>query len=117
MGDSSAQPSYGRAMRLTMLLLLAACTGEANHLAVNPASLVTTAVDNAAYAARRTQVKTYLQANAQAVADEDPGTLTALWDIARTPPNARAAVLRELRQIERGPGWSEYATVVVMVHS
>lgn len=106
-------------MRLIPLLplLLAACTSAPNHLAVNPASLFTTVAENAAYAARRTQVKTYLQANAGAARASDPGTLTALWDIARTPPEARAQITAEIAAIPAGPAWSEYATVVVMALS
>lgn len=98
-------------------LLIAACSSGPNHLAVNPASLLTTAVENTAYAARRTRVKTYLQANAGAARASDPGTLTALWDIARTPPEARARITAEIADIAPGPAWSEYATVVVMALS
>lgn len=101
---------------LIPLLLLAACS-QPNHLAVNPASVITTAAENVAYGARRAQVKTYLQANASATRAGDPGTLTALWDIARTPPPPRARIAAEVAEIPAGPEWAERATVVVMALS
>lgn len=121
---------------LIPLLLLTACTAP-NHLG-NPLTLpisgIATAVENASYNSRRTQVSTFLTSNEQAIQSEartTPGpALAALYQTARIPPQNQPAVRRDLAEIS-GPtppdywylpqwpptDWVERATVIVMVHS
>lgn len=81
---------------LPALILLTACTGEANHLG-NPLLLplggLATATENAVYGARRGEVEVFVKTNHPAlIADLRAGggpTLTRAFDIARVPADVR----------------------------
>lgn len=101
---------------LLLMFLLAAC--DAGHLG-NPLTLpirgAATAIENASYTARRNQVSDYLAANRAALAT--PEGQAGLWAVSTVPPDRRAKVLAEIAALPDGAGWTEQATVIVMVHS
>ena len=104
---------------LLLPLALAACSEAPNHLGnplLLPVSALTTGAQNAAYNARRAEVKAVLAGTGPAVLhDED--AQARLWRVAPVPGAERAAVLRDIADLP-DPGsaeWIEAATVAVMV--
>ncbi|MEL6957726.1 MAG: hypothetical protein AAGL89_02095 [Pseudomonadota bacterium] len=87
-----------RRTALFCLILLAACSNEANHLG-NPLSIplraVTNGFDNAAYMRTRGQVELFVKTNHPAIiADLEAGggpNLTRAFDIAEAPEAVRSA--------------------------
>lgn len=100
-------------MKRLWLLLLAGCTGEANHMGTPldwAVSGPATIVDNAFYGARRERVRNFLAAEGRGFGP------TQLWELSGTPEANRAQVLAELKDLP-DTDWVEQATIVVMVYS
>ncbi|MHA6325243.1 hypothetical protein [Roseivivax sp. CAU 1753] len=104
---------------LIPVLLLAGCANEANHLGnplLLPVSGLSTLVENAAYGARRADVKAEVARHGPALLT-DPVAQAALWRVAPVAPSDRANVLRDINDLP-DPGsaaWIEAATVAIMV--
>ena len=87
-----------------ILLPLAACTSDANHLGnpfLLPVSGLSTAADNAAYNERRGRVELFVKTNHPALLDDIAAgggtTLTQAMDMAQIDPIDRPARLIQLR--------------------
>ncbi|SFQ19551.1 hypothetical protein SAMN05421853_102378 [Roseivivax halotolerans] len=104
---------------LLLPLALAACTPAPNHLGnplLLPVSALTTGAQNAAYNARRAEVKAVLAGTGPAVL-HDANAQARLWRVAPVPVAERKDVLRDIADLP-DPGsaeWIEAATVTVMV--
>lgn len=106
-------------MRAALLLLaLAGC--DAGHLGNPlrwPFDAAATALENAAYGARRDRVSALLATEGVAIRAGDAAALARLWTVSRAPEASRPAILRDLHALAPGPGWVEQATLAVMVRS
>ncbi|WP_411891925.1 hypothetical protein [Yoonia sp. SDW83-1] len=89
---------------LIPLTLIAACSGEANHLGnplLLPISGLSTAAENAAYNRRRGQVELIVKSNFPGIIDEIQAgggpALTEAMDAAGIPPGDRPARILQMQ--------------------
>ena len=89
---------------LPLLILLSACTGEANHLGnplLLPISGIGTAIENQAYNERRGRVEVLVKSNYPGILDEIRAgggpVLTEAMDTARIPEGDRPARVTQLQ--------------------
>lgn len=89
---------------LPFLMLLAACSGEANHLGnplLLPISGIGTAFENQTYNERRGRVEVIVKTNYPAILDEiragDGPVLSEAMDAARIPAGDRPARITQLQ--------------------
>lgn len=86
-----------RTLPLLLRPIVAACTGEANHIGnrlLLPSSGVSTVLGNAGYNQTRGQIKVFVKTNHPALIDDiragGGSTLTEVFDIANIASNIRA---------------------------
>ncbi|MGB0959964.1 MAG: hypothetical protein ACPGVK_06905 [Halocynthiibacter sp.] len=93
--------------------------GDANHLGhpvLLPASGIFTGIENASYAHKRAQVKTWIVKNERALRLEGfEGPVMAVL-LADVPEAAQKQVRKDLKDAARFTDFAERATLSVMVH-